>query len=104
MEKDLEETGMGEDVNDPIKNVAKGMRNRANSKSSGSAAGDIGGAMMMTGDPTTMAAGATLKVVSGIADRKRKERQDKADAENNRRSKLMSALAGLGSGVGQLGM
>ena len=70
----------------------------------GSAADTAGNVMMMSGEPTTMAAGASLKVISGIAKKKAAERQAKADAENNRRSKLISALGQLGSGVGSTGM
>ena len=59
---------------------------------------------MHTGEPTTMAAGATLAVISGISEKRAQERKDKANAENARRSRLMTAMTGLGQGVGSTGM
>lgn len=57
-------------------------------------------------DPATasQAGAATLGFISDLAERKRKERQAEADAENNRRHKLMSALSNLGQGIGSKGM
>ena len=57
-------------------------------------------------EPSTMAqAGAAgLSFISDLAERKRKERQAEADAENTRRQKLMSALSDLGKGIGSKGM
>lgn len=66
---------------------------------------DIGGdAMMASGNPYAMAGGAALKVFSAAAKRRRAEAQAKADAENKRRSNLMSAMSQLGSGIGSTGM
>jgi len=85
--------------------LSRGAKNAGNAGMKGGSAADTAGdVMMMSGEPTTMAAGATLKVISGIAKKKTAERQAKANAENDRRSKLISALGQLGSGVGSTGM
>jgi len=74
-------------------------------KGNTSGAGDtIGTALMTSGNPVTMAAGATLKVVSSIANRKRQEANDRVDREVDRRSKLSAALSQLGTGIGSRGM
>ena len=63
-----------------------------------------GNALMMSGNPYAMAAGGALKVIGAVKAKKEKAAQAKADAENNRRAKLQSALANLGSGIGSIGM
>ena len=57
-------------------------------------------------EPTTMAqaGAASLDFISDLAERKRKERQAEADAENTRRYKVMTALSDLGQGIGSQGM
>lgn len=95
------EKGMG----DFSTNFAKAYRSKAATTGYGeSPAGIAGSAMLMSGEPTTMAAGAALKVVSSIADKRRREAQARADAENDRRTKLMTAMSNLGQGVGSVGM
>lgn len=94
---------------DDVKSTANALqanrqKSAASSGGGSSAASVAGGAMMASGNPYTMAAGATLKVISAAADRRRKERQAAADGENARRSKLITALGNLGSGVGSTGM
>lgn len=84
--------------------LRKGAKSQMSSGNTSGVADTAGTALMMSGDPTTMAAGATLKVMSSVADKRRKERQAAADAENNRRSKLITALGNLGQGVGSTGM
>ena len=92
--------------NSAVKSMASNYSSKSGGSDSGggSAAGDIGGMMMASGEPTTMAAGATLKVISGVRDRQRKEAQAKVEAENARRGRLMQSLANLGSGIGSIGM
>jgi hypothetical protein len=91
-----------------ISAMAKGASNNQSSK--GNAASDIGGALMTGGalmevpSPWTMAAGAALKVIGGVQAKKEKAAQVAANNENNRRTKLMSALGQLGQGVGSIGM
>lgn len=55
-------------------------------------------------DMGTQAAKSTFETLNAALERRRKERQAVADAENDRRAKLMSAMSSLGSGVGQMGM
>ena len=63
--------------------------------------GDVG---LSSGNPYGMAAGAVLKVVGSVQAKRAKEAQSRANEENARRSKLMTAMARLGNGVGSLGM
>ena len=100
---DASEGSMGDSVSN-MANVMAKRYSKSGGGSSGSVGKDVGSMMMMSGDPTTMAAGATLGVISGVADRRRQERQAKADAENDRRTKLMAALGNLGQGIGSVGM
>lgn len=84
--------------------LQKGARKTMASGNTKGAMDTTGTMLMAAGDPTTMAAGATLKVLSSVADQRRKERQAAADAENNRRANLVKALGNLGQGVGSTGM
>lgn len=60
-------------------------------------------AAMASGNPYLIAAGAGLAVLSGNEKRKREAAQAKIDAEMDRRNKVMTAMAGLGTGVGSIG-
>lgn len=66
----------------------------------------MAGALKSAGmaNPTSLAAAGTLSVISKVADKRRAERQAKADAENARRTKLMGAMSKLGEGIGSIGM
>jgi len=95
-----------ESMQENSRNIASAVQKgkAAKTQKSGSAADTAGSMMMSSGEPTTMAAGATLKVISQVAENRRQERQAAADNENARRSKLITALGNLGSGIGSTGM
>lgn len=83
------------------KSYGKGLK-KTGGKSSG--VDTLSDGLMMSGNPYAMAAGGALKVISGVSKRRRQERQIKANAENDRRSKLMQAMSNLGQGIGSTGM
>jgi hypothetical protein len=103
MSDDTEDVGSVGD-NEYLKKIADSYGKNAGSSGGNGGAGALSGALMSTGDPYTMAAGASLAVISSISDKRKKEREAKANAENARRGRLMTAMAGLGSGVGSQGM
>lgn len=89
-----------------LKGLAAGLE--AGNKTQGGGISKAGGGMLAAGAATgnvgLIAGGAALQVIGGISDKKKQAAQDKADAENKRRTKLMGALSQLGSGVGSVGM
>lgn len=103
MEADKTQTGGGSGLKGAA-SFASGM------KGAGAESGTLsklgGGAMtagMATGNPYLMAAGAGAQVVGGIMDRRRKEEQQNIDREMERRGRVMTAMANLGTGVGSIG-
>jgi hypothetical protein len=60
----------------------------------------MGNLLMMTGDPTTMAAGAALSVIGGIGDKRDQARKEQAERNNERKRQVVSALSRVGSGIG----
>ena len=89
-----------------LKGLAAGLS--AGAKDQGGGVSKAGSTMLaagaVTGGVPLIAGGAALQVIGGISDKKKQAAQDKADAENQRRTKLMGALSNLGSGVGSVGM
>lgn len=76
----------------------------ADLSSSGGTASTLGDIGLASGNPYGMAAGAALKVIGAVQAKKAAAAKLAAANENARRSKLMQAMAQLGSGVGSLGM